>query len=231
MRIARQLLAGAIVLAVALVAISVLVASRPVPTSPLVAGAPGHEPATRPATEASATDPHEDGSPPTAEPGECLRHATIIDKLEPTMTNASRAASAVFVGEVVNVAAAERIVVPKGDDEAFHDAQSGLGVFRIVTLQLGRVIKGEVRGPQVQVRYPGGRIGCERYDVMGYPEPALGARFALFVNPAVSRVRSGAPDLDVAEAWPVTASGTVHTPHDGDVTLDVLEATAAGAAP
>jgi hypothetical protein len=159
--------------------------------------------------------------------GDCVTHSTVYDRITPTIAQQTRSSDLSIVG-TVGAVQAPRWNTPDGGP-ANKQKSTATSVYRLVTISVETTIKGSAAGT-VQLRFPGGRAGCEAWVAEDIPlDLAPGDRLVLFVQdfPAADTA-SSAPTI--VSAWPVGSDGVVSTPADGKVPIADLVAGARAAA-
>jgi hypothetical protein len=160
---------------------------------------------------------------------------TVVDRWPPILADYASIVPIVVIGRVVSMGRATWST-PDGSepDLASHDAIN-FHIFRPVTVDIEESVKGDPTA-ELNVNLWGGKARCVTYDP-GWVLPlemANGSTWALLVDGSPDG-RNGemTDDLMIIEAWPVTASGIVKTPLDGDLSLAAFESAvkAAGDAP
>jgi hypothetical protein len=226
---ARSLAGTALVVVVIAIAALVLVASRPglKPPAPLP-GANVQAVPSAAAFGAPAVDSGVVGSGQFATSGaDCSSHVEMVDRLTPTIKSEASLAETVFVGTVVSVDEPRWGTADgKRPDEMSIRTSS---VYRVVTFATDAVAKGDPEAT-IQVRVPGGEVGCETFYADGIPvEIAKGDRYAVFVQDVAAFDSSKAAVPTTTDLWSVAKDGSISTPADGKVTADHLVSSARSA--
>lgn len=158
---------------------------------------------------------------------DCVTHSTVYDRVLPTIAQQTRSSDLVIVGTVGAVQGPRWNTRDGGP--ANKQKSTANSVYRLVTVSVETTMKGSVPGT-VQLRFPGGRAGCEAWVAEDIPlDLASGDRLVLFVQDLPAADISSSAQTTVG-AWPVGSDGVVSTPADGRVPMDDLISAARAAA-
>lgn len=204
--------AGVLVLVAVVVAIIVLRtpgAGSPVPPT----GAAGA------AATSAAADPASTPIGMVAQAQSCVNVSTMYDRVPPTVAQEARASTLVMIGTV------ESVELPRWNT-ADGKAPTGRGtastVYRNVVLSVKTLVKGSA-ATTVNLRLPGGRVGCEVFQGEGVPvDIGVGDQFAVFVQDLPALDTEGLRLPTVVDAWTVSPDGLVNTPMDGALSVTAL---------
>lgn len=175
------------------------------PTQSALAGSIGSPEPARP--EAASPAPSATAAPPatnpTAVPSPCLNIVAYLDRFTTSVDGMAATSLAVVTGRVLEVSPA-RWATPDGSAPVFKYGPNPLRAYRVVTVQVGGVARGAVEpGSVLEVRVPGGTIGCTVLSVAGYPALQPGDEVALFLGASRPFGEAPAADFDAVDAWPV----------------------------
>lgn len=144
----------------------------------------------------------------------CGDHVITYDGLEPTIETQATAPG-VFVADVIS---ADAFLLPIGSDGSGESA-GVTDVYRLLTVDVTAVAKGDDEATMRDIAVPGGTFGCATFLVSGLPELTQGERYAFFVEERTVQVPEGSAPVTFT-LWPVSSGGIVKTPLDGDLTID-----------
>jgi hypothetical protein len=89
-------------------------------------------------------------------------------------------------------------------------------IFRPVTVVVERSAKGAATSP-VTVRLEGETVGCYTAIVEGTPDVTVGSGWAIFLGPSATSTGLTNAQFRILDAWPVSTTGIVSTPENGQV--------------
>jgi hypothetical protein len=156
---------------------------------------------------------------PSAIPGECLTHSTIIDyAFEPTVSDLTRQAEAVVIARVVAVGSGWWNTA-NGAPPRDLDGQI-TPVSRLIRLDVERFVAGQAVPESLVVWAPGGTIGCQTWFENDSGPLGPGDRFVVFVGLDRPAARIG--HLRSANAWLLIDLANRVWADGRDLTLDAF---------
>jgi len=139
-----------------------------------------------------------------------------LDRFTTSVDGMAATSLAVVTGRVLEVSPA-RWATRDGTAPAFKYAPIPLRAYRVVTIQVRGVARGAVEsGSVLEIRVPGGTIGCTVLSVAGYPAFQRGDEVALFLGALRALDEAPAADFDALDAWPVR-DGQVTAPDGSEI--------------
>jgi len=129
-----------------------------------------------------------------------------------------QSAFATAVGLVRVVAISEGKANPPAVELSAHPSLFNR-VYRIATLETVSLAKGDSKELQ-SVRLFGGKLGCDTWEVSGYPDLVVGRRYLVFAQRLPAPDGQAVAELTATSIWPVDPDGVVATPANGLMSID-----------
>lgn len=154
--------------------------------------------------------------------GRCSNVTMELDRTDPTVAGESRVSEAVVIGSVVSIGPARWGTKDGAAPAVSNRIPSPLGVYRVAKVRVVAAGRGNLGVDRIlEVRVPGGTIGCSTFTIGGFADLVPGSQVAVFLGHLPSLVDADQADFDVTDAWPVSGE-TVGTPNEGNLPLSVF---------
>jgi len=150
--------------------------------------------------------------------GRCSNFSTIVDEGEATIELAVLWADATIVADIREIGGG-RYNLPSG--ELTGERPVGwYDVYRPTIVDVVTVVQGDAAEGALKVRLPGGRLGCDTYDldrthVVDRPGP-----FVLFLSWEPDVRGNEVAEMTIVRAWRIDGQNEVVTPYDGNVPVE-----------